>query len=200
MNKPIKVPVTVYILIGGESKRFGSPKWQAVINGQTVLDRIWNTCDRFEKRFIIGKEKPDALSYPFIKDELDIQAPINGLYTALKNTKTDWILLLSCDLPLIDSKVFQKLWDSKNEKCDAVIPKANGKIQVTCGLYHKRNLEKLETEIQNGNYSLIKPLEKINSTFIDFGDDQRLINMNTKKDMRAAEKILISKTFLQYNF
>ena len=196
MNQPTKIPATATILIGGESKRFGSPKWQATINGRSILDRIWGVCNGFENRYVIGKEKPDSISYPFIKDELDIQAPIIGLYTALKNTKTDWILLLSCDLPLIDSKVFQKLWDSKNEKCDAVIPNANGKIQVTCGLYHKRNLEKLETEIQNGNYSLIKLLEKINSTFIDFGDDQRLINMNTKKDMRAAEIILISKTFL----
>jgi len=127
---------------------------------------------------------------------LDIQAPINGLYTAFNNAKTDWILLLSCDLPLIAKSVFETLWESKTENISAIIPKTNGITQVTCGFYHKRMVPILENEIQNGNYSLIKLLEKINSTFIDFGDDQRLINMNTKKDMRAAEIILISKTFL----
>ena len=196
MNKPTKIPATAYILIGGESKRFGSPKWQATINGRSILDRIWGACNGFENKYVIGKEKPDSISYPFIKDELDIQAPINGLYTAFNNAKTDWILLLSCDLPLIAKSVFETLWGSKTENISAIIPKANGITQVTCGFYHKRMVPILENEIQNGNYTLIKLLEKINSTFIDFGDDQRLINMNTKKDMRAAEIILISKTFL----
>ena len=196
MNQPTKIPATATILIGGESKRFGSPKWQATINGRSILDRIWGVCNGFENRYVIGKEKPDSISYPFIEDELDIQAPINGLYTAFNNAKTDWILLLSCDLPLIAKSVFETLWGSKTENISAIIPKANGIKQVTCGFYHKRMVHILENEIQNGNYSLIKLLEKINSTFIDFGDDQRLINMNTKKDMRAAEIILISKTFL----
>jgi len=194
MNQPTKIPATAAILIGGESKRFGSPKWQATINGRSILDRIWGVCNGFENRYVIGKEKPDSISYPFIKDELDIQAPINGLFTAFNNAKTDWILLLSCDLPLIDSKVFEKLWASRNDNCDAVIPKANGKTQVICGFYHKRILSTIESEIQNGNFSLFKLLEKLNSILINFGNDQRFLNMNTKKDMRIVEKILISNS------
>ena len=196
MYKPTKIPATAYILIGGESKRFGSLKWQTTINGQTILDRIWDACDGIGNRYVIGKKKLDSISYPFIKDELEINAPINGLYTALKYSKTDWILLLSCDLPLIDSRVFNKLWDSKSENCDIVIPVSNDKIQVTCGFYQKRIFTKLESEIQNGNYSLFKLVEKLNPYYINFGNNQSFLNMNTKKDMRAVEKILISKTSL----
>ena len=196
MNKPTKIPATAYILIGGESKRFGSLKWQTTINGQTILDRTWDACDGIGNRYVIGKKKPDSISYPFIKDELEINAPINGLYTALKYCKTDWILLLSCDLPLIDSRVFNMLWDSKSENCDIVIPVSNDKIQVTCGFYQKRIFTKLESEIQNGNYSLFKLVEKLNPYYINFGNNQSFLNMNTKKDMRTVEKILISKTFL----
>ena len=83
MNKPTKIPATAYILIGGESKRFGSLKWKTTINGQTILDRIWDACDGIGNRYVIGKKKLDSISYPFIKDELEINAPINGLYTAL---------------------------------------------------------------------------------------------------------------------
>ena len=196
MNKPKKIPATAYILIGGESKRFGSLKWQATINGQTILDRIWDACDGIENRYVIGKENPNSISYPFIKDELEINAPINGLYTALKYSKTDWILLLSCDLPLIDSRVFNKLWDSKSENCDIIIPVSNDKIQVACGFYQKRIFTKLESEIQNGNYSLFKLVEKLNSYYINFGDNQSFLNMNTKKDLRTVKKILISKASL----
>jgi len=124
-------------------------------------------------------------------DELDIQAPINGLYTALKNTPTDRVLLLSCDLPFIDSKVFEKLWESKSENCDAVIPIANGKIQVTCGFYHKRILFTLEVEIEKENYSIFKFLEKLNPTFVGFGNDDRFLNMNTPEDLEAISDLFI---------
>lgn len=178
------ITAKAFILIGGENKRFGSPKWKAVIDGKTVLDRIWDSCTEFENRFVVGKEKPSDLNKSFIQDELKLNAPINGLYTALKNAKTDWNLLLSCDLPLICSKVFENLWESKSENCDAVIPISNGKMQVTCGLYHKRILPKMEHEIQKENYSLFKLLEKLNPTFVKFENDHRFWNMNTKKDYK----------------
>ena len=196
MDKTTKIPATAYILIGGESKSFGSLKWQTTIDGRTILDRTWDACEGIGNRNVIGKKKPDSISYPFIKDELEINAPINGFYTALKYSKTEWILLLSCDLPLIDSKVLKKLWDSRNNNCDAVIPIANDKIQVTGGFYHKRVLSTLESEIEKKNYSILKLLKKLNPCYINFGNKMSFLNMNTKKDMRAVEKILISKSIL----
>ena len=191
MKLATKIQANAYILIGGKSERFGSPKWAATIIGQSVLDQIWNSCDSFEKRYVIGKEKPASISYPFIKDELDIQAPINGLYTAFNNAKTDWILLLSCDLPLIDSKVFKKLWELRNENCDAAIPIANDKMQVTCGFYHKRILPTLDSEIQRENFSLFKLLEKLNTAYVKFGEDDRFLNMNTPEDHEAISDLFI---------
>ena len=190
MNKNT-ISATAFILIGGKSERFGSPKWKAKINGKSVLDIVWDACNYFENRIIIGKEKPDIFDRPFIQDTLKINAPINGLYTALNNAKTDWILLLSCDLPLIDSKIFKKLWESRKENCDAVIPIANDKMQVTCGFYHKRILGKLESEIEKGNYSIFKLLYNLNSSFVDFGEDDRFLNMNTPEDHEAISDLFI---------
>ena len=192
MNQPIKIPATATILIGGESKRFGSPKWEAIIDGIKLIDRTWDSCEMFENRFVVGKEKPDSISYSFIKDELDLQAPINGIYTALKYSKTDWAFLLSCDLPLIDSRVFEKLWESKSENCDAVVPFSNDKIQVTCGFYHKRVLSTLESEIEKKNYSIFKLLEKLNTAYVKFGKDDRFLNMNTPEDHDAISDLFIS--------
>jgi molybdopterin-guanine dinucleotide biosynthesis protein A len=190
MNKNT-ISATAFILIGGKSERFGSPKWKAKINGKSVLDIVWDACNSFENRIIVGKEKLDGFEKPFIQDTLKINAPMNGLYTALSNTKTDWILLLSCDLPLIDSKIFKKLWESRKENCDAVIPIANDKMQVTCGFYHKRFFGKLESEIEKGNYSIFKLLYNLNSSFVDFGEDDRFLNMNTPEDHEAISDLII---------
>jgi len=190
MNKNT-ISATAFILIGGKSERFGSPKWKAKINGKSVLDIVWDACNSFENRIIVGKEKLDGFEKPFIQDTLKINAPMNGLYTALNNAKTDWILLLSCDLPLIDSKIFKKLWESRKENCDAVIPIANDKMQVTCGFYHKRFFGKLESEIEKGNYSIFKLLYNLNSSFVDFGEDDRFLNMNTPEDHEAISDLII---------
>ena len=190
MNKNT-ISATAFILIGGKSERFGSPKWKAKINGKSVLDIVWDACNSFENRIIVGKEKLDGFEKPFIQDTLKINAPMNGLYTALNNAKTDWILLLSCDLPLIDSKVFKKLWELRNENCDPVIPIANDKMQVTCGFYHKRIFPTLDSEIQRENFSLFKLLEKLNTTYVKFGEDDRFLNMNTPEDHEAISDLFI---------
>ena len=173
---------SAFILIGGKSKRFGSPKWKAHFNGKPILDNIWNACDSFENRFVIGKEKPNGIMKPFVQDELEINAPINGLYTALRHSTSDWILLVSCDLPLLEPRVFENLWSAKSNKCKAIVPIANEKTQVTCGYYNKQILPTVENEINKQNYSIMKLLEKISVSFVEFGDDNRFINMNTPND------------------
>jgi molybdopterin-guanine dinucleotide biosynthesis protein A len=50
-------------------------------------------------------------------------------------------------------------------------------------------LPKLESEIQKKHYSLYKLLEMIETTFIDFGADDRFINMNTKADLEKIKRL-----------
>ena len=187
------IPAKAFILIGGKNNRFGSPKWKAVIDGKTVLDSIWDSCTDFENRFVIGKENPDNLNKPFIYDELELQAPINGLYTALKHTETDWNFLLSCDLPLMDANVFKALWNARTEKADAVVPYANKRIQGACAFYHKRILPWVESAINHSEYSLYSITDKVNPIQVEFSNDKQFWNMNTKKDYEEIIKYVIKQ-------
>ena len=182
MNKNI-IKASAFILIGGESKRFGHTKWQVMLEGETILDRIWKSCRNFEYRYIIGKNRPLNLNNkPFLQDKLKIQAPINGLYTALNYSKTDWIMLLSCDLPLANADIFNDLWCQRDENLDIIIPFANNKYQVTCAFYHKRIMAHLFNAIKTYDYSLYRLLLKLESKKIPFNNDNRFWNMNTKQE------------------
>ena len=183
--KKNKFPASAFILTGGKSERFGSPKWRAKINGEFVLDRIWKSCKNFEHRYVIGKKKPPDMDKPFMCDKLEFEAPINGLYTALEHAKTDWLLLLACDLPLVNTDLFENLWNAQDEKDDAIVPYSNNKYQVTCAFYHKRVLPLILSEIQAGNYNLVKLLGKMNSSVIRFNDDIHFWNMNTMQDLKS---------------
>ena len=193
MNHSRKIPISTFILIGGKSERFGSKKWRANINGKSVLDRIWDACMHFEERIIIGKQKPKNFKKPFICDQLEIQAPINGLYTAIQHTEHDWIQLVSCDLPLIEADVFQMLWNSNAQESDIVIPFSNNRYQVTCALYHKRTLNYLESAINENDFSLLSLIKNLKITKVNFNSDKRFWNMNTKKNLGEISNYLANK-------
>jgi len=193
MNHSRKIPISAFILIGGKSERFGSEKWRSNINGKSVLDRIWDACMHFEERIVIGKEKPKDFKKPFIYDQLEIQAPINGLYTAIQHTEHDWIQLVSCDLPLIEADVFQILWNTKTQESDAVIPLTNNQHQVTCALYHRRILNYLKSAIDKNDFSLLSLIKNLKITKINFNSDKRFWNMNTKKNLVEISNYLANK-------
>ena len=193
MNHSRNIPISAFILIGGKSERFGSEKWRANINGKSVLDRIWDGCMYFEERIVIGKEKPKDFKKPFIFDQLEIQAPINGLYTAIQHAEDDWIQLVSCDLPLIDTDVFQILWNTKTQESDAVIPLTNNRHQVTCALYHKRILNYLESAIDKNDLSLLSLIKNLKITKVNFNSDKRFWNMNTKRNLVEISNYLANK-------
>ena len=181
--------------MGGRSKRFGATKWRAKINGEPIINTIIKACQICDEIFLTGKNQPDDLTHiPFLKDKLDIQAPINGLFTALQSTNTDWILLISSDLPLITDNILLELLKYINNSKNIIIPKINGKLQPTCALYNKRLKNKCMKQIKNHRLSLTKFVINNNFDAVDFSlQSEAFININTKNDLRAAEIILSSK-------
>ena len=183
--------VSVYILIGGKSTRFGSSKWKTIINGESVLDRIWNSCEKYKCISLVGKKKPKGIDRPFIYDISTIQAPMIGLYSALKDTKSEWILLLSCDLPLLNKDILTQLWSHANPEDKIIIPRISGKLQPTCSFYNKQILSKCDNWIKNKQYGLIDFIKYNRYHDVDLTAYSNLfLNMNTKNDITRAKKIL----------
>jgi hypothetical protein len=57
--------LTGILLVGGSSRRFGSPKPLAELNGETLAARAWRTLSEFcEDRVAAGKAE-DRLPFPF---------------------------------------------------------------------------------------------------------------------------------------
>ena len=182
------IEATAYILMGGKNTRFGSEKWKAKLGSQIVLDSIWNACSIFKERKLIGKKKPEQINKTFITDIYNYHAPIVGLHTALINSKTNWILVLSCDLPLINEGCLKFIWDSKKKGVDAVVPIVKDQVQPLCSLYNIDILSQLNYSINKQNLSLHKFLKSINTQFINMDHYERsFFNMNTQDDLKKIK-------------
>ena len=189
------IKCSVFILIGGESKRFGSIKYLSKINGELIINRIIQSCKDFESYTLVGKKLPfDLQNTPFLKDFYNIKAPISGLYTALEYSNTEWILLLSSDLPLINKNILSKMWFYKDNTKNIIVPSINGVLQPTCAFYNIKIKNICYEQISQHNLSLKDLIMKTEYQTIDFSKKpDSLLNMNTKNDLRLAKKILRSK-------
>ena len=183
MNRSTKISTSAFILIGGQSKRFGYPKWKSKIGGETLLDHIYNMCSLFDDTFIIGKKKPKGFNKPFIKDKFDFQAPINGIFSALSKTHSDWNFVISIDLPLMTPKLIKKIWQSGNKSKNAIVPKIGDYLQPVCAFYHRKILPQISNQIEQNELSLHALIDCIKTDYVNMDNySKQFSNMNTQDD------------------
>jgi molybdopterin-guanine dinucleotide biosynthesis protein A len=78
--------LTGILLVGGASRRFGSPKAFAELDGEALAERAWRTLgEACDERLAIGKRE-DGLSFPFeiLDDGADVRAPLAGIVAGLR--------------------------------------------------------------------------------------------------------------------
>lgn len=137
--------VEAYILVGGKSKRFGSDKALAKIDGITLAERARNTLlgalPNSPVFFIAGESGSVAgearrLNMPVISDQIVDRGPVGGLHAALVNAKSEWVFLFACDLPMMTSGFISGLLDECSDEVDAVLPEQpDGRFQPLCAFY-----------------------------------------------------------------
>ncbi len=187
--------INAYILIGGQSKRFGEPKCLVNFNGKSLTENVYrNIIPTFNNVNIIGKENhfPD---YNFVKDMHSIQCPMNGISTALEHSETEWIFVMGCDLPLIKPYIINHLYGNIDKNVQAVIPFVNDRLQPLCAFYHKNILNDFTIAIGQGDYSLMKILKQIaiKKITIPLEAKEQFLNINYPEDLNRAEELVNSR-------
>src|SRR5207244_13612398 len=87
--------LTGVLLVGGASRRFGSPKALARLDGRTLAEIGWETLAFCDERLAVGKAG-DGLELPFpVQDDgIEVRAPIAGLVAGLRAAANDLCVVL----------------------------------------------------------------------------------------------------------
>jgi molybdopterin-guanine dinucleotide biosynthesis protein A len=77
--------LTGILLVGGASRRLGSPKALAELDGATLAERAWRTLgEACDERVAVGKAADDLrLPFELLDDGTRVRAPIAGLVAGL---------------------------------------------------------------------------------------------------------------------
>jgi molybdenum cofactor guanylyltransferase len=163
--------VTGVLLVGGASRRFGTPKALATLRGERLAERAWRSIDWCDERLAFGKAS-DALqlSFPVLDDGSPVRAPIVGVVAALRASRHDVCLCLPVDCPLVTDAALREL-------AQAVAVPQTGPLP---GAYSKEMLPALEARLRSGQLSL----RGVNSRVLEV-DPAVLVNVNTEPELRA---------------
>lgn len=94
--------LAVVVLAGGESRRFGSDKLAARLDGRSLLDRALDGLPADATVSVVGPERPLTRSVTFLREQPPGGGPAAGLVTGLVwalGTGADLVLTLPGDAP-----------------------------------------------------------------------------------------------------
>jgi molybdopterin-guanine dinucleotide biosynthesis protein A len=205
MGRPRRAAI---VLAGGESSRFGSSKALAVLAGRPlvyhVTQRLAKVVD--EILVIIGYGESKAAyeavvpsSVRVMNDEEEAKTPLMGIVTGLGAASSNHALVSACDIPFINEKVVELLFQ-RGSGADAAIPRwRNGDIEPLEAVYKAASTLKAAraTLVPSGLPLREMILKLAQVEYVSVEDDiapvdpglRTFFNVNTKQDMASAEEL-----------
>ena len=165
--------VTGVLLVGGASRRFGSPKALAQLDGETLAERAWRVLgEACHERIAVGKAA-DELPLPFalVDDGSEVRAPIAGVVAGLRAATYEVCVFLPVDCPHVSAASLRKLAD---------LAPAMSPTGPLPGAFRKDVLPLLERKLARGDYTL----RDAPATIVEI-DARELVNVNTPVELAA---------------
>lgn len=169
-------PLTGVLLVGGASRRFGSPKALASFRGESLAARgrrlLGEAC---EEVLVVGKRQlAAALPFPVLDDGAESHAPVFGLLAGLRHARHDVVVALPVDVPLVTPAALRTLGEA------GAVPSAGVPLP---GAYPVDLLAVLEQRVRAGELSL----RGVNPALLDL-PERLLLDVDTPDELAALER------------
>ena len=184
---------TGIILAGGKSQRMGTDKGLLPLNGKPFIKHIYEAMKPiFGDNIVVVSSNAayDAFGYNRIEDLVSDKGPVGGLYTALKQSKTKFNLVLSVDVPLITTELVKWLVDNHDDGYLVTQVQVGEKVSPLVAVYD-RALRTLLGEHMAGNQLKLRDvIAEINPQTLMIPEkwSNQLQNINTEEDYKKIQK------------
>lgn len=198
MDSRLQIPIAqteAFILAGGASSRMGTDKSQLLLEDQTFVKRIAATLLTVTNSVrLVGGQENSGL--PAVADVYPHWGALGGLHAALSACRSEWAIVVACDLPFVTSDLFQRL-ASLRANHDAVVPvQPDGRPQPLAAMYRADPCAQRATGlIEAGRRRPLDLLQSINTRWVEFAEianiaqaERFFVNINTPEDYYEATR------------
>jgi molybdopterin-guanine dinucleotide biosynthesis protein A len=186
-----KTHITGIILAGGKSSRMGSDKGFLELNGKSFMTRIIEALKPVVKEIIIvsNASEYDVFNLKRVEDKIEASGPLAGLYTGLFHSETEYNIVLSCDVPLINTVILKQLIDGISSECDVIQIESQGKTMPLIAIYKKLCMSHFLKQLVQGDRRLLVAVEGLQTKTIKLSPDLEgyARNINTISELKELK-------------
>ena len=194
--------ITAIILAGGQSRRLGRDKAVEPFAGEPLLCRVIRraaagvNAGAGDVVVVVAAARAAALPLaPEQRTAVDAfpgNGPLGGIYTGLEAARTEWSLVVACDLPLLSPPLLRYLAGLRHG-VDAIAPVINGRPEPTHALYSRRCRPAIAARIQAGQLKAADLFDDVAVRYVDETEMRRFdpelrsfFNINRPADLACA--------------
>lgn len=186
-----KTNITGIILSGGKSSRMGTDKGFLKLKGKKFIQHSIDALKPLVSEIIIVSNNTayDVFKLKRVKDEIENAGPLAGVYTGLKNSKTDYNLILSCDIPLINAEVLKLLIEAIDDTSEVIQIENNSKTSPLIALYKSSCASRFYKLLIEGERRLRYAVNQCNVKNVKLNSDIGIYtsNINTPEEFKMIK-------------
>jgi molybdopterin-guanine dinucleotide biosynthesis protein A len=192
--------ISIAIQAGGRSSRMGSDKALLPIGGKRLIEHVIDRVQPFSDDLFITTNQPEGLrdlGLRLVGDETPGQGALYGLKTAFQAARHENVLVVACDMPLIQPALIRHMFSFVNQ-VDVIVPEKQGKLEPLLAIYYVPNcLPALEQALRQLQQRMISFFPDVEILTIPEGrlsqfdpDGLCFVNVNTPEDALRVEQLL----------
>jgi molybdopterin-guanine dinucleotide biosynthesis protein A len=186
---------TAIVLAGGRSSRMGSPKALLLFDDEPLIAHVVATLRRLFAEVVVvaapGQQLP-SLPVTLVRDEVEYQGPVAGIYYGLRAAGGDVSFVASCDSAFLNVDLISHLVSQIPEH-DVVVPHWQGRYQPLHAVYRQSVWPLLAEQLARGELRPVYLFDRVRTRRIDEEEIHRFdpdglsfFNMNTPADYAEA--------------
>jgi molybdopterin-guanine dinucleotide biosynthesis protein A len=204
--------ISAFILTGGASSRMGKAKALLEFGGEPVILRIARTMEPLvssvtavgpsERYAVLGLEVIEDQKFGIADERGKSPGPLAGIASALTASRTDWNLIVACDLPYLSREWVAWLLARTNiSTAQIIMPRTKGGPEPLAAVYRRECAEPIIAALQRGIRKVTDATAQLRTDFVaerewhHLDPDGRVLrNMNSPEDYEEARKWLESRS------
>lgn len=168
------------ILTGGTSKRFGSDKSQAKIQGKSLLEYL---SQGLENLIIVGPKT--SIPAKYVREEPIGSGPVAAIAAAMLEVDSDLVAIYATDMPFAPRITSQLVSALKNDAAVAI--DCDGKLQPLAAIYRSSKLRSALASYESVENQSVKSLiAKLVIDEVPVVETEYLMDIDTQEDLLKA--------------
>lgn len=170
----MEMEISAMVLAGGRSSRMGTNKAMLPLGGISVIERLIIQLQEVANHIVITGGAFETFRHLGIENVPDIfpgKGPLSGIHAGLTACHSPWCLVVACDMPFVNQKVFQRLYEwcihVESDKYQAIVPIVEGRVQPLLAAYHQSVLPSLTNALMSEQLKMTQWIDGLSTQYVD---------------------------------